>query len=201
MRRLAVSCLVAGLLLPQPGRAADSEGAFAVKGAGSVTCGELIGALEENSQRGLLLLGWVEGYVSAANQFVEGVFDFTPWQRAEMTSDLLVNLCDGNRDQAVFRVMGRLLTAMEPSRLDQRSEVETIPAGESVQFEIYRETLKQAQERLIELGHLDGGADGRYGPKTAAAISDFQRAAGVQINSLPDQETLFALFADSFNAN
>lgn len=194
-----VAALSVALAMPGLAVAADGEGLFAVKGAGSVSCGELLGALDGNNQRGLLLYGWIEGYLTAANQNVDGVFDHTPWQRVELLAELLLSHCESNQEQAVFRAMGLMLQAMSPTALRVKSEVEIIDAGAGQAFEIYRSTLKAVQERLVTLGHLSGGADGRYGPKTAAAIGAFQQEAELQINNLPDQATLLALFAEQFN--
>lgn len=201
MQRLLLAwALTLGLLSPSLSQSADPAGRFAVKGAGSVTCQELTSALKDNSQRGLLLYGWLEGYLTAANQLVDGVFDHAPWQRVELLAELLLSHCEANAQQPVFRAMELMLEAMRPTALIQQSEIEEIAAGDGQSFEIYRETLRSAQQRLFQLGHLEGGADGQYGPKTAAALGAFQREAGLQINNLPDQATLLALFAKSFGS-
>ena len=36
-------------------------------------------------------------------------------------------------------------------------------------------SLRQAQQRLIDLGFLHGRADGAYGPQTEAALRDYQQ--------------------------
>ena len=52
------------------------------------------------------------------------------------------------------------------------------------------EAVRQAQQRLIDLGLLDGRADGAYGPKTAAALSEFQADKGLWDTGHLDQTTL-----------
>ena len=39
--------------------------------------------------------------------------------------------------------------------------------------------VTKIQQRLIDLGYLSGSADGKYGPKTAAAVKEFQRKNGI----------------------
>lgn len=56
-----------------------------------------------------------------------------------------------------------------------------------------RETLRRAQQRLIELGYLAGGADGAYGPKTEAALLAYQAEAGLEESGHLDQATFDAL--------
>lgn len=196
----AAMVLATTVIQAKPLTAADGAGLFAVKGAGSVTCAELAGALEGNSQRGLLFYGWIEGYLTAANQHVDGVFDHAPWQRVELLAELLLSHCETNPEQPIFRAMGLMLQAMSATALTTKSEVEIIDTGDGQSFEVYRSILQAAQERLVALGHLAGGADGKYGPMTAAAFAAFQTSANLQINSLPDQATLLALFAERFNA-
>ena len=39
--------------------------------------------------------------------------------------------------------------------------------------------VTRIQQRLIDLGYLSGSADGKYGPKTEAAVKEFQRKNGI----------------------
>lgn len=54
-------------------------------------------------------------------------------------------------------------------------------------------SLRQAQQRLIDLGFLRGRADGAYGPQTEAALRDYQQQAGLDASGHLDQATLDAL--------
>ena len=56
------------------------------------------------------------------------------------------------------------------------------------------EVVVQLQEQLIELGFLDGKADGSFGPKTEAALIAFQAAAELEETGVADAETMEALF-------
>ena len=56
-------------------------------------------------------------------------------------------------------------------------------------------TPKDAQQRLIDLGYLQGTADGVIGPKSIAALKLFQRVNGLKITGKTDKNTLSLLFS------
>lgn len=55
---------------------------------------------------------------------------------------------------------------------------------------------KSIQQRLIDLGYLQGAADGKFGEKSASAVKLFQRVNHLDITGSTDAETLIALFSD-----
>lgn len=57
------------------------------------------------------------------------------------------------------------------------------------------EDVKALQEQLIELGYLNGSADGIYGQNTANAVMSFQEDNGLLVNGIANIETQTALFA------
>jgi len=56
-------------------------------------------------------------------------------------------------------------------------------------------TPKDAQQRLIDLGYLQGTADGVIGPRSVEALKRFQRFNGLEPNGKATAETLEALFS------
>ena len=58
---------------------------------------------------------------------------------------------------------------------------------------LYRDTMRNVQQKLVEQGFLTGGADGQYGPKTRAGLEAFQKAQQLEPTGLPDQNTLLRL--------
>ena len=52
------------------------------------------------------------------------------------------------------------------------------------------------QQRLIDLGYLNGSADGAFGERSQAALRQFQAVHGLEATGLPDDETREALFSD-----
>lgn len=55
------------------------------------------------------------------------------------------------------------------------------------------QTVRQAQKTLEDRGFRTGGADGRMGPQTVAALVSFQRAEKLQPTGKLDHRTLAAL--------
>ena len=55
---------------------------------------------------------------------------------------------------------------------------------------------KTIQQRLIDLGYLQGAADGKFGPKSESAVKIFQRVNHLDITGATDAETIIALFSD-----
>ncbi|MEZ5838314.1 MAG: peptidoglycan-binding domain-containing protein [Geminicoccaceae bacterium] len=180
--------------------AADSEGRYAVKGAGGIVCKQLADVVAKKDERTLLLLGWLEGYITAANRHTDKLFDATPWQRVELLAELLTVHCQNRPDQPVYVAVELMLGAMKSTSLKTQSPVETVDIGDGKKLEIYREIMRMAQQRLIDLGHLTGTADGKYGPKTASGFKSFQKSIGLDTNGLPDQATLLNLFRGLFGS-
>jgi peptidoglycan hydrolase-like protein with peptidoglycan-binding domain len=55
------------------------------------------------------------------------------------------------------------------------------------------ETISDIQRELTRRGFYDGTIDGRYGPKTDAAIRDFEQATGLKPSSEPSEALLRAI--------
>jgi peptidoglycan hydrolase-like protein with peptidoglycan-binding domain len=59
------------------------------------------------------------------------------------------------------------------------------------------ETISDIQRELTRRGFYDGPIDGRYGPKTDAAIRDFEQATGLKPSSEPNEALLRAIKGSS----
>jgi peptidoglycan hydrolase-like protein with peptidoglycan-binding domain len=55
------------------------------------------------------------------------------------------------------------------------------------------EIINDIQRELTRRGYYDGGVDGLYGPKTDAAIRDFEQAAGLKPSTEPSEALLQAI--------
>ena len=76
-------------------------------------------------------------------------------------------------------------SAQQQSQSGMQSEQSAAPGVEQT-------TIRQAQEKLSAKGH-DVTADGVLGPKTQAAVKEFQQKEGIQASGQLNQETLAAL--------
>ena len=74
---------------------------------------------------------------------------------------------------------------------------DTDGAGAAAEVELTRAQRRAVQRRLGMAGHDAGGTDGVFGPRTEAAISSYQEAAGLPATGLMDRATLDALRAET----
>jgi hypothetical protein len=58
------------------------------------------------------------------------------------------------------------------------------------------DAVAQMQRRLIELGYLDGEADGKYGNGTKKAVKAFQKKNKLTADGIAGKNTLTALYSD-----
>jgi len=64
----------------------------------------------------------------------------------------------------------------------------------------HSDTVAEIQRELTKHGFYDGPADGFYGPKTDAAIRDFEQAAGLRPSAEPGETLLAAIARSSVKA-
>jgi peptidoglycan hydrolase-like protein with peptidoglycan-binding domain len=55
------------------------------------------------------------------------------------------------------------------------------------------EIIADIQRELIRRGYYDGVVDGRYGPRTDAAVRDFEQASGLKASTEPNEALLAAI--------
>jgi peptidoglycan hydrolase-like protein with peptidoglycan-binding domain len=55
------------------------------------------------------------------------------------------------------------------------------------------ETIADIQRELMRRGYYDGVVDGRYGPRTDAAVRDFEQANGLKASAEPNEALLAAI--------
>lgn len=62
------------------------------------------------------------------------------------------------------------------------------------------DTVANIQRELARRGFFDGAADGVYGPKTDAAVRDFEQAAGLRASAEPNELLLAAITRSNVKA-
>lgn len=194
---LAASVMMAGIVTGTVALAADKDGNFAIRGVGRISCAELTNALQNKDQQRLSFFGtWLEGYITAANQFSENTFDSTPWQTTELMLALLGRGCAQTPDKNFMGVVGRLIADMRPLRLTQNSPILKLQTEDNVQTH-YREIVERVRARLIELGYafeVDGIIGKKALDELRANISAYQKAANLPPTGNLDQHTMLNLF-------
>jgi murein L,D-transpeptidase YcbB/YkuD len=185
---------LAGLAIafPTTAGAADGRGMFAVKGIGTVNCQRYLDARAKGDREYVLFAGYLTGYITAYNQLAPATFDVVSWQSVDTLLGMMASYCNKNPQDNLAVATTRLITALTPDKLEAASE--TVEArAEQGSTKLYRETLQRVQQRLAQLGHYSGPADGQFTPATQRALEKFQSEKGIKKTGLPDQATLFEL--------
>ena len=84
-------------------------------------------------------------------------------------------------------------TGAQSSQNDQSSSYQQSASDQQTQSP---EVVKQVQQKLSEKGQDVGQPDGQLGPKTQAALKEFQQQNGLQATGQIDEQTLAALDID-----
>lgn len=176
--------------------AADEQGNFAIKGAGTATCEQYLSSRDQRSQDFYVYAGWIDGYLTATNRYREGVYDISPWATAQVLTAVVARQCEQNPDTPFHVVVQGLVRELAPQRLEARSELVRFEAEDQGVL-IYQEILRRVQAALQRAGHYGAAVDGVPGPQTRAALRRYQRAQGLDVTGLPDQRTLLELLARS----
>lgn len=166
---------------------------FAVEGAGMLTCERFIAARKDPSspdyQR---VMGFVEGYLSAANLYEPNTFDLTPWHNATALDMILEHHCSQHPADRLVSVTQRMVVGFRPMRVAKFSPLLEVGDGEHRAF-VYETILRRAQAALRIKGIYSGPEDGKYSPGLRQAFIAFQRTKGLSETGVPDPATLWNL--------
>lgn len=195
----AVALAATAWVAPTAGMAADEQGRFAGHGWAAGRCDALVSAVNsEESVDRPLFVGWIAGYLTAANVYQPDTFDIAPLAPPEVIANVVLQQCDRNPDAAVVEVMVAVANELEKQKLTSgRPVLDLEHDGRTVR--IHQEIFRRTQGALKELGFYEGGIDGAYGPQSRRALTRFQEARGIEVTGLPDDRTLMQLFFNSTN--
>lgn len=190
--RLAATTMLAAALMATTAQAADDDGNYAVRGAGTADCDAYRAAAAGETDGIGQFLRWFEGYITGMNRHAEDTFDQSPVLDISVLGRSVLNLCSNEPELSFEVAVGRTLNALGPIRERTASETRTLSHdGESV---VVRDaTVLRLQERLNDLGLYDGGLDGLYGPGTRRSILQYQESEDLPTSGLPDAATLLRL--------
>jgi hypothetical protein len=183
---------VTALSLSSSAPAASIDGKFAVEGPGQAACSRILHAKDADANEFARYLGFMEGYISAANRYEPNTFDLTPWHSSQALSLILTKHCESHPKAVLGVVMQELVVAMMPVRLASYSPREQIADG-SNHAEVYQAIIKRSQEMLAKKGLYTGAADGQYSPAMGEALRAFQKTAHLDATGIPDTATLWVL--------
>jgi hypothetical protein len=188
---IAVLAAVA-ISIPAPAAAGTQAGQFAVEDAGRLNCSAYSKARAANGPDQQRMVGFIEGYLTAANRYEPDTFDLTPWHNHFALALILDQHCKKNPSDTLVNATQKLVLTMKPQRLSNFSKLLEIKDGKERTI-IYQSVLERAQAELTRKKLYKGAADGRYSPELKVALQTFQRTAKLPPSGMPDPATLWAL--------
>lgn len=199
MKTLAIrsAALTLAVALASPATAADTDGRFALRSLATLTCGQVVDAINARNGDELQALVdqlslWLGGYLTHANRVTPETFDIVPFVAERDILAVIVNRCQSSQPETNFEaVTSSVVTALSSFAVKSESPVRTgemmIPLRETV--------VMLAQEKLISLGHLKDKPDGVYGKNTENAVREFQTSMTLAASGKLDIDTVLALLA------
>ncbi len=173
--------------------AQPTENSFAVEGAGRLNCAAFTAARgNKSSAEYQRMIGFVEGYLSAANRYEPNTFDLTPWHNAAALDIILNSHCSEHTQDTLVSVVQRMVTGLRPVRIAQFSPL--VEVGDASNHAIVYETiLRRAQAALKIRGLYQGQEDGKFSPEMRDALIEFQKQGSLAPTGVPDPATLWTL--------
>ena len=196
--RFAITVSTTLLCCLTTGYAADEHNAFAVRGAGQVTCEIFLQEIDKKSNAVYAIGGWLDGYVTGVNRFEPDTYDALSFETTDLVANLLDNHCKQHPSDRLVAVVNALLTRLHDDRIRLRSPQLSVKAGE-LHTAIYAEVLQRVQRKLTELGFYAGDPEPEFGDKTRAALTSFQSKNNLKPTGLPDPVTLWRLLRPAQN--
>lgn len=184
--------LIAMILWPTGVRAETKDRQFALEESGRATCAMYTRAREGNPQQTARYIGFIEGYMTAANRYEPNTFDLTPWHTPEAFALILDQHCQKNPNDPLGMVAQQMVVAMMPFRLADKSELVAIGEGNR-QTQVYQRIIWRAQDELARRGLYRGKIDGADSPELRSALTRFQELARLEPSGVPDVATLWVL--------
>ncbi|MDL2358049.1 MAG: peptidoglycan-binding domain-containing protein [Pseudomonadota bacterium] len=196
--RSAGLVLAVCLATAAPLHAATGKGEFALKGIGATDCATLVREFKAGTPNAMMYGGWVYGYLTAMNQSSPDTFDLAPWQDLNTLTNFLIEYCGKNPRTSVGQAVFNMTAALKPMRAKSASApVRLGPKGGSVV--VYADVITRIGQALKAKGFYKGPLDSnkpQFSDEMSQALKAFQARNKLAQTGLPDQFTLFRLFAN-----
>lgn len=184
-------CLALIAFAPVAG-ASTKDGQFAVEDGGRTACLAFTKASAKRNEAYHRYVGFVEGYLTAANRYEPNTFDLTPWHSTAALALIVDTHCKKYPKDNLVMAAQRLVIAMAPVRLATFSTILEV-GGADNKAHVYTMILKRAQSVLARKGLYRGEANGEFTPEFRAALTQFQSLAKLDQTGIPDTATLWVL--------
>ncbi|NNM01516.1 MAG: peptidoglycan-binding protein [Gammaproteobacteria bacterium] len=185
-----ITLLLAVLSVTDTTRAADSDGNYMVKGAGTADCATFAASVKQRDQRFFSFAGWIEGYLSGMNRYEGDVYDLVSWQSTDLLMASLSKYCEQNPQMNFHTAVTNLAGSLKRNAIEENTPLVPIDAGDGRAYLLYEKAIRRLQARLRLHGLYEGELTGSYGDTTRDAVRRFQESKGLAATGLPDQETL-----------
>lgn len=195
--RLLISATALVASLSCSASAVDSNGLFASRGIGAISCRDLLKSNQTEARAAAPALeGWGLGYISGMNRISPGTYDVLPIQQADVLSDWIWAVCREHPSDTIEAVAFSILRRLETAKLTTESPL-VVAKFRDHETAVRRDTLAAVQTALHKKGLFSGRTDGDFSPATAHAIEVFQRSSFLPPTGLPDASTVIRLLLDA----
>lgn len=192
MSKISTLIVILLIIFFPTAHAADSKGAFAVKGAGISTCSRFLEAAKKQDNVYYVYGGWIEGYLTASNQHLDKTFDLAPWQSTQLMLKIVESICQNNPEKQFHHILATVASDMTKQRIDEGGKFVDIDGKRSYVYQ--EEVIRRMKQALKNKGFFSGPIDGTYDDKLRSSVKDFQKTINQTQSGLPDQGTLYQLF-------
>jgi hypothetical protein len=173
--------------------AADQKGEYGVRGAGLVTCQIYNRQREARSRAYDVIGGWMDGYITAMNQYAGDTYDAAPFETTELYAALISKYCEKHPQTPVFAVLNSLVKYHWKDRIRASSPRVEVVVGKQ-KARLYVAVIRQIQQRLVQRGFYRGKITDSYSPAVQKAMGAFQGSIRFEPTGFPDEASLWQLF-------
>ncbi len=172
---------------------ADVDSKFAVKGAGISTCKRYLDAYEEKKELYYTYGGWLDGYITGANQHLGDTYDIAPWQSTGLLLTMMASNCKKHQDMSFYQVAQLMVQELVKTRIKSAGRYGVIQGGSPVP--LHEEIVRRIKSALKDRGFYDGNIHvATWDDEVKTAVKAFQKSKDLPETGLPDQSTLYMLF-------
>lgn len=180
-------------VLAAPVSAQDGTNQFAVETFGRVNCTEFMSVRKNRaSVEYARIMGFVSGYLTAANRYEPDTFDLSPWHNSVAFDLIIEKHCAEHGTDTLVGTLQRMVSSFRPIRVAKYSDLVRVGDGQGSAI-LYQTILQRAQTYLKAGGLFAGEPDGRDSPQFREAIRAFQQGKGLTATGIPDPATLWTL--------
>ncbi|PHS53710.1 MAG: hypothetical protein COB03_11710 [Alteromonas sp.] len=170
--------------------AANEDGSFAIKGIGSSTCSRYLDLMQAGESEAVFQFGgWMNGYISASNEFHQDTFDLVSFEEPDTLLVYVTKYCRAYPSHRFLFAVKAILKSFSDNRVKQNSKMITFP-GQS-KLKLYEETIDWIAGELKSKGFIEHPLPSLEDIKKA--LVKFQIEQGIDGKGEPTQQTLIAL--------